>query len=1038
MNIFIMQNSIVRPLGRDMQNVLIGFVGEHEARTFFVRTRDDLTGYTVGLVIDDVDCGAMTKAPMPDGSIMLSLTLTSDMLGNGGDKVCQLLMVKNTIVRKSSQFRAYVGASNDINSTAPDSATIIIISEKITELVHDAALDAIAEVQEVIDSIPADYSELSNRVGANTIALAEKADLGDVRDAVNYGTYNYLGKLNDQTTNRNGIQWNISDGVIYANPGTATNTSFVNLYSNTEKLIDGIEAGGTYTAYFQTSNTKVKLRIYYYANGSEIEENVYTSVPIVFTVPSGVTGMIVRAEIKKDVVVENVEYAVAKILQYPSNKELKSDIELCKSDIREINHDFNNSNPDLLPLITIRTNIHNGITFSFVSDGNIVANGTAVGDARYNIYYNTSRLLDGVIAGGQYFISYKTSDSNLRLRVAFYKNGEAYGTIIYATGNRFVNIPNDAEGMAVALLVKNGVTLTNAMVTKCGMFKDPDNEYIYATFKDAYLPYNRLDNAVDPDSLTGNGVWLVYKANTNHNPFDGLTNYMLSVMHPYAGACIQKAVSVDASKIKFRTQYAGSWSAWSSVLTNVYEINYDDLDVGNMIKLNLDAVFFGKGRGRIGQNDSFASKIIPVKSGDYIYLNTTAGTAAAKPYAIIGNDLLIIDTYTSGASFIGYIPITVDGFIAINTSVNYSDDFTCRIYRTDINSKVRDALFADPNRDYLDLSYNYKSDNPCSVLKVGPSMAAAIHHWGIIGASYDSGTLNFTNADNTLAGIDYYEYSWGQCFKRMNNISDLYNYSNGGQHTKEWLTKTNNDSRGHAYTTDEEVWRSYHDAQHESPWVGGHGPGGGCWWKVKADHENGNTKQAFVVVLGSNDIGIRHPHDANWNTLTDYDPTLYYEEGSIEDIGTYDLATDTDTPPVGKTAGDVPGIVNSYAGYMGAILNRLISIQPRCVIFLATIRNNFGQNVRSLEIWNKYNAVLRQIVDMPQFANNCILIDYGKYGPNYWGPSMRNMEYSHPNAFGYQLAAFYYNTLIDNAIMQNLTKIPNPTWIGTDRTQAKG
>jgi len=176
MNVFLMQNSIVRPLGRDMQNVLIGFVGEHEARTFFVRTRDDLTGYTVGLVIDDVDCGAMTKAPMPDGSTMLSLTLTSDMLGKGGDKVCQILMVKDTIVRKSSQFRAYVGASNDINSTAPDSATIIIISEKITELVHEAALDAIAEVQEVIDSIPAEYSALGDQVDTNTAAIALKAD----------------------------------------------------------------------------------------------------------------------------------------------------------------------------------------------------------------------------------------------------------------------------------------------------------------------------------------------------------------------------------------------------------------------------------------------------------------------------------------------------------------------------------------------------------------------------------------------------------------------------------------------------------------------------------------------------------------------------------------------------------------------------------------------------------------------------------------------------------------------------------------------
>lgn len=33
MNIFIMQNSIVRPLGRDAQNALIGFEGENDART---------------------------------------------------------------------------------------------------------------------------------------------------------------------------------------------------------------------------------------------------------------------------------------------------------------------------------------------------------------------------------------------------------------------------------------------------------------------------------------------------------------------------------------------------------------------------------------------------------------------------------------------------------------------------------------------------------------------------------------------------------------------------------------------------------------------------------------------------------------------------------------------------------------------------------------------------------------------------------------------------------------------------------------------
>ena len=912
-----------------------------------------------------------------------------------------------------------------VSSTAYTSSQTITVPENVDSLIcrlditSGKTVDGYANV--VLSRVPLFMHEYPN-----------------IKSAVNYGTYNYLGALEPQEITNNGITWVVSGGVIQANPGTASNTSFVRIYYDTSKLLDGIVPGEKYTAYFQTSDTKVKLRIYYYANGSIIDENVYTSRILVFTVPLGVTGMQIRAEVPAGTTLENVVYATAKILQYPSNTELEDAVELCKSDIIETNHNFNNSNPDLLPLIAFRTYISRGITFSFISDGNINATGTAENDAAYDIYKDTSRLLDGVIVGRQYFIGYKTSDANLRLVISFYKNGAVYGSTVYATGDRFVTIPDDAEGMRVSLLVLSGVTLTNATITKCCMLRDPDNEYMFKLFSDAYLPYDRLsDNTTDPNALTENGVWLVYKDNANHNPFDGKTNYFLEVVHPYAGACVQKAVSVDATKTKFRTCYTNTWSAWSSVLTDAYTIAYSDLDIGKMIKLNLDAVFFNK-NGRTGSNSSFASKIIPVKSGDYVYLHTVAGAEAAKPYAIIGNDLLVSYIYTNSASFDGYITIEEDGFIAINVKVDNSNNFKCCIYRTDIEDKLRNTLFRDPNRDRLDVSYNFPSDNPCSVLRVGPSMASAIHHWGIIGASYDSGTLNFVNEDNSQAGLDYYEYSWGQCFKRMNNIVDLYNYSNGGQHAKEWLIKTNTDSRGHVFAADEEEWLSYHDAQHNSPWYGGHGPGGGCWWKLKADHENGDTKQAFIVVLGSNDIGIRHPHDGDWNTLTNYDPTLYYEEGSIADIGTYDLATDTDTPPSGKIAGDVPGIVNSYAGYMGAILNRLIAIQPRCVIFLATIRNNFGQNERSLEIWNKYNSVLREIVEMPQYEDNCLLIDYGKYGPNYYSPSLLNMKYGHPNAFGYQLAAFYYNALIDHAIMDNLAKIQNPTWIGTGRTHPRG
>ena len=327
MNVFIMQNSIVRPLGRDMQNVLIGFVGEHEARTFFVRTRDDLTGYTVGLVIDDVDCGAMTKAPMPDGSTMLSLTLTSDMLGNGGDKVCQLLMVKNTIVRKSSQFRAYVGASNDINSTAPDSATIIIISEKITELVHEAALDAIEEVQEVIDSIPADYSALSAQVDTNTEDIGGlKADL--YADKMQMALYNAMNlvvfrpvkstRYQGNTTN-NGITYEWRDDNTCTVSGTASSMSFNNIYSDTAHFPSWLKNGETYVF---KGGVNVSLEFYLYKSGSYYYGLTVKSTEKEYTIPADIDGLIMRLQVENGVTVNETVLPVCRKKNAPSNTEL--------------------------------------------------------------------------------------------------------------------------------------------------------------------------------------------------------------------------------------------------------------------------------------------------------------------------------------------------------------------------------------------------------------------------------------------------------------------------------------------------------------------------------------------------------------------------------------------------------------------------------------------------------------------------------------------------------------------------------------------
>ena len=185
MNVFIMDDSIVKPFGRGAQNNLIGYAGEHGSRTFVIRTMDDISDYTViSLIIDTVDCGAMTRTSMPDGSTMLSLVLTSDIMKTSGNRMCQLMMTDGEKIMKSSQFCAYVSRSNNIEDALPDGATLTIINETITQIIDDAVNDitdastqAVTDINTagsaVIESIPQDYTALSTQVAENVSSISQ-------------------------------------------------------------------------------------------------------------------------------------------------------------------------------------------------------------------------------------------------------------------------------------------------------------------------------------------------------------------------------------------------------------------------------------------------------------------------------------------------------------------------------------------------------------------------------------------------------------------------------------------------------------------------------------------------------------------------------------------------------------------------------------------------------------------------------------------------------------------------------------------------
>ena len=468
---------------------------------------------------------------------------------------------------------------------------------------------------------------------------------------------------------------------------------------------------------------------------------------------------------------------------------------------------------------------------------------------------------------------------------------------------------------------------------------------------------------------------------------------------------------------------------------------YNDATHGEFLDLNKESCAFNLINRRTNDSSSsiYSWLFIPVKKGDSVYLRTTAGTGKAKPYAILSQNYLISYTYTTSSTFVGTIIIEKDGYLAINLKNEIENKFVCEV-TWNITDTARSRNFINALDKQVDRMWpEYDDDNVCRVIQTGPSLMGAIHHWAIVGASFDSGEFNY-KVDGETKELEYYEYSCWEYLKKINGIPDLYNYSDGGQNGLDWIKCGPNDTRGVAYASDVEVTNP--------GWSGrsGIGYGGGCWWKMRADALQGDIKQAFVINLGSNDINNNYPWadssqknaiDPNYNPNN---PNGKYLCGTINDIGTYDLQTDTDTLPSGVTPSTTYHIenfqiYNSYCAYIGAILNRILAFQHDAIIFLCTIRNGFASNAYKFGIWQEYNQALKNIAAMDRYKNNVYIVDNGTYGPNYATAPLSSMILgSHPNALGYQFIAGYWNTLLDYTIQKNYTKMTQSMFIGTGKS----
>lgn len=756
---------------------------------------------------------------------------------------------------------------------------------------------------------------------------------------------------------------------------------------------------------------------------------------------------------------------------------------------------------DVLTEIIENTNqTHNGVTYTW-NNGVCTVTGNATNYSA-NIVLHSQRMPDSLIDSPAAYLYYDVSATNVLLRIIFKDANNTTLATQYYSKNSIIMIPEGAVVWTMALYVLINTSFSEpTIVSRIAITNTLTNSQLAEmVYNDPYSPGSiinqySLKNRVTTNGVTyeyADGVWTVSGVATSYSIYNMQNSYIKLPSSTLERGTVYAIYDSDNSHVRMRllfkheladtgpryvyitgdtlVQLASTdryvkvqlftdngtdltdpctiskcdlLNAMPVMASDVLyrNVTFDSLKYHNyFLRLNNEYLYFRETK-EVMADSNYSASVIPIKKGERVFLKTSAGSIGAKPYAKLTFDHNIDYVFTDSNYFEGYINFDYDGYLVVNVLNTYKPRFACYIFGKSIQENLRKAIFLNSLDDSENMISTYDPNNVCRVLNKGASWARMCNHWGIIGASFDSGEFNYSYPGASFTSeIEMYEYSCWTVFQKMNHIDDLYMYCNGGQNTKDWIRfhpGGPGSARWWAYTSDTEEEVSLWSGG--MPYRSGIGIAGGCWWKMREDWENGIKKQIYVINLGSNDINLYYPHDDNWNTLENYDPNLYYTLGTLADIGSYDITRDVDTPPAGRESGPVPGIVNSYTAYLGAIIERVLSVEPDAIILLATIRNGFTDIPNRYNIWLQFNEMIRSFATLETIGginckNHIFILDNGKFGPNYnTYPQYSFWCHYHPNSLGYENLAWYWNTLIDECIQRNFTKFRQAMFIGTGK-----
>ena len=219
---------------------------------------------------------------------------------------------------------------------------------------------------------------------------------------------------------------------------------------------------------------------------------------------------------------------------------------------------------DVLGLCPKTSATHNGVTFAWNALGQCVVSGTATGGTTgtnpsiSNIWFQANMLPPGMVAGGKYKVTYKSSASTSgvwwQLRW-YYNDTEDTANPVYPTDGGTLTVPATATGLRMRLGVSSGTAISPAETITLALVDDHD-----------YRTRGAIADGADLDDYKTPGYYVLLNGRSfDHAPVSGALTYAmeLEVLPVADNATLQRVTNAKAGIAYTRvTKMSGGSIVW--------------------------------------------------------------------------------------------------------------------------------------------------------------------------------------------------------------------------------------------------------------------------------------------------------------------------------------------------------------------------------------------------------------------------------------------------------------------------------------------